>query len=68
MDIVGTFVLILIMALATMGGIGGGGAVVPFTMMFFGFCPIFGYLGIFFGIYLSRLQPGLNGQENQKLG
>ncbi len=25
------------MTLSTMGGIGGGGAVVPFTMMFFGF-------------------------------
>ena len=28
MDVVGTFVLIVIMALATMGGIGGGGVVV----------------------------------------
>ena len=28
MDFLGTFVLILIMALATMGGIGGGGVVV----------------------------------------
>jgi hypothetical protein len=28
MDIVGTFVLVVIMALATMGGIGGGGVVV----------------------------------------
>lgn len=28
MDAVGTFVLIVIMALATMGGIGGGGVVV----------------------------------------
>lgn len=28
MDFIGTFVLILIMALATMGGIGGGGVVV----------------------------------------
>jgi hypothetical protein len=28
MDFVGTFVLIILMALATMGGIGGGGVVV----------------------------------------
>ena len=28
MDFIGTFVLIIIMALATMGGIGGGGVVV----------------------------------------
>lgn len=28
MDVVGTFVLIVIMALATMGGIGGGGVVI----------------------------------------
>jgi hypothetical protein len=28
MDVIGTFVLIVIMALATMGGIGGGGVVV----------------------------------------
>ena len=33
----GLLVLIFLMTLSTMGGIGGGGAVVPFTMMFFEF-------------------------------
>jgi hypothetical protein len=37
MDFFGTFVLILIMALATMGGIGGGGVVVLIiqTLLYF---------------------------------
>lgn len=36
-EFVGLIILICLMTLSTMGGIGGGGAVVPFTMMFFGF-------------------------------
>lgn len=37
MDVIGTFILIVIMALATMGGIGGGGVVVLIiqTLLYF---------------------------------
>lgn len=36
-EFIGLIILIFLMTLSTMGGIGGGGAVVPFTMMFFEF-------------------------------
>jgi len=36
-EYVGCFVMALMMALSTMSGIGGGGAVVPLLMAFFNF-------------------------------
>ena len=37
MEFIGLFLLIVVMSISTVGGIGGGGIVIPFCMTFFGF-------------------------------
>lgn len=37
MEIAGSFIIFVFLVISNMGGLGGGGAVIPVAMVFFGF-------------------------------